>query len=134
MQVGDNIPTVERTITQSCIEKYAEASGDFNPIHVDRDFASTSRFGRTIAHGMMIAAIISESMGIAFQKHWAETGKLKIRFKAPVFANEIVTAIGQVKSISKINGTNEVVCSVTVHKHSGETVITGETTVSLILP
>ena len=66
MRKGDSLPTIEKVVTQVQIEKYARASGDFNPIHVDREFAESSRFGGTIAHGMMVAATISEMMAAAF--------------------------------------------------------------------
>jgi len=39
-------------VTQDDINQYADVSGDFNPIHIDQEFAAGSRFGQTIAHGM----------------------------------------------------------------------------------
>ena len=73
MREGDAIPTVERLITQDGIERYAEASGDFNPIHVDPDFAAKSQFGRTIAHGMMVAATLNRTLkALALAKFGAE--------------------------------------------------------------
>ena len=66
MEAGDALPSLKRPITQELINKYAEASGDFNPIHVDHEFAASSQFGRTIAHGMLVTASISEMMTLAF--------------------------------------------------------------------
>ena len=129
MREGDALPTVERHVTQARIDKYAEASGDFNPIHVDADFAAASQFGRTIAHGMMVAATISEVMSAAFQMDWVERGRLKLRFKAPVFPDDTVTAFGNVKSIRERDGMSEVVCSVGVRRQDGQAAITGEATV-----
>ena len=131
MNAGEELPTVEKRITQAQIERYAAASGDFNPIHVDSDFAATSHFGGTIAHGMMIAATISEAMTGAFKRDWLTGGRLKIRFKAPVYPGDTVTAFGQVKSIRERNGKSEVVCSVGVRRQDGETAITGEAAVML---
>ena len=133
MTVGDKLPTVERRVTQERIEKYAAASGDFNPVHVDPDFAASSQFGSTIAHGMMIAATLSEAMGQAFKMSWLERGRLKIRFKAPVFPGDTVTTFGEVKSDRDRDGTREVVCSVGVRRQTGEVAITGEATV-LVTP
>ena len=45
MQTDTALPTVRRTITQDQIERYAKASGDYNPIHIDEEFAATSQFG-----------------------------------------------------------------------------------------
>jgi acyl dehydratase len=46
------------TITQAHIDAYAEVSGDFNPVHVDPEFARTTPYGSTIAHGTISAALI----------------------------------------------------------------------------
>ena len=131
VEVGQEIPAVEKLVSQAQIERYAAASGDFNPIHVDPDFAATSQFGGTIAHGMMVAASISEAMASAFKRHWLEGGRLKIRFKAPVRPGDSVTAFGQVKSIRDRGDVSEVVCSVGVRKQDGEVAISGEATVLL---
>ena len=133
MREGESLPTVEKVVTQGRIEKYAQASGDFNPIHVDHEFAAESRFGGTIAHGMMIAASISEMMTVAFNQDWLQRGRLKIRFNAPVYPGDTVTAFGQVKSIRERNGTREVTCAVGVRKQNGEAAITGDTTVTIPL-
>ena len=116
-------------MTQDGIERYAEASGDFNPIHVDHEFAANSQFGGTIAHGMMIAASISEMMTVAFRRDWLGAGRLKIRFRAPVYPGDQITAFGQVTRIRERNGTREVTCSVGVRKQNGEAAITGDATV-----
>ena len=131
MEPGDPLPTVEKTVTQAGIERYASAAGDFNPIHIDPDFAARSQFGSTIAHGMLIAASISEVMTLAFEEHWLRRGRLKIRFRAPVYPGDTVAASGQVKSIREREGATEVVCSVGVTKQNGEAAITGDATVTI---
>lgn len=129
MREGDALPTVEKLVTQERIERYATASGDFNPIHIDRDFAATSQFGSTIAHGMLIAASISEVMTVAFNRDWLISGRLKLRFKAPVFPGDTATTFGHVKSVRQRTGGSEVACSVGVRRQTGEMAITGEATV-----
>lgn len=52
----DSLPSVVKHITQKDINLYAEASGDFNPIHVNEAFAAQTPLGGTIAHGMLILA------------------------------------------------------------------------------
>mgnify|MGYP001024449912 CR=1 FL=1 len=124
-------------ITQSRINHYADASGDFNPIHLDEKFASKSRFGRRIAHGMLIAAMISELMAKNFSDSWALSGKLKIRFRAPVYTDDTVTARGYVKNIENVNAQQiKIACVVEAVKESagstdefGDTAITGQATV-----
>ena len=129
MREGDFLPTIERQVTQCQIERYAEASGDFNPIHVDKDHAAKSQFGSTIAHGMMIAASISEMMTLAFKEDWLNRGRLKIRFRAPVFPGDNVTTSGRVRSVKESTGGTEVACSVEIRRQNGEAAITGDASV-----
>ena len=131
MQEGDVLPTVKKVITQEQIERYAEASGDFNPVHVDHEFAAASQFGGTIAHGMLVAASISEMMTMAFGEDWAVRGSLKVRFKAPVYPSEQISTFGRVKNIREQGGIREVTCAVGVSKSSGEAAVTGDATVGI---
>ena len=131
MGEGDALPAVVKLITQDQIERYADASGDHNPVHVDAQFAAASQFGRTIAHGMLIAAAVSEAMTAAFDTVWADTGRLKLRFKSPVFPGDTITSSGRVKTVHERDVSREVVCSVAVHKQDGDEAVTGEATVLL---
>ncbi len=51
---GMNLLELKKIVTQENINLYAEASQDFNPIHIDEDFARKTPLGGTIAHGMLI--------------------------------------------------------------------------------
>ena len=128
---GDTLPTIQKTVTQDQIEKYARASGDFNPIHIDREFAESTQFGGTIAHGMMVAATISEMMVAAFGRDWSESGKMKIRFRSPVKPGQSITTQGSVRRVSESDGVIRVSCSISVIKDDGETAISGQAEVSL---
>ena len=131
LREGRELPVVRKTVTQEAIEAYAEASGDFNPIHLDHDFAATTQFGGAIAHGMMVAASLSEMMSLAFGEAWAESGRLKIRFRAAVKPGESVVASGRVKSIRSEGGRRRAECVVAVRKDGGETAISGSASVAL---
>jgi len=86
------VQPVTRTITQEQLHAYADASGDHNPIHVDAAFAATTPFGGTIAHGMLVLALLGEMMHAAYGERWLREGKLKVRFKAPTRPGSTVTA------------------------------------------
>ena len=131
MNEGDTLPTVEKTFNQDDVNRYADAAGDHNPIHVDPNFAAGSQFGRRIAHGMMIAASISEMMAQAFGQDWHESGRMKIRFRAPVFPGETVRASGTVRSVRQIEDATEVAVSVQVTKTNDEAAITGDARVRI---
>ena len=80
---------------------------------------------------MMVAAAISEMMSMAFREEWAENGKLKLRFRAPVRMGDNVTALGSVKKIRDIAEGREIVCAVRVERQTGEAAITGDATVTV---
>jgi 3-hydroxybutyryl-CoA dehydratase len=86
------VQPVSRTITQDQLHAYADASGDHNPIHVDPEFAAKTPFGGTIAHGMLVLALIGEMMHAAYGERWLREGRLKVRFKAPTRPGSTVTA------------------------------------------
>jgi len=49
--IGEALPPLMKRVTQEMINRWAEVSGDFNPLHVDPDFGKTIFFGTNIAHG-----------------------------------------------------------------------------------
>ena len=128
---GDSLPSVVKQITQKDINRYAEASGDFNPIHIDESFAAKTPLGGTIAHGMLILAYVSEMMTEAFGESWVEGGKLSVRFKAPARPGDTITTSGKIDSIEHKEGVAYVNCSVESCNQKGETVITGGAVVKL---
>jgi 3-hydroxybutyryl-CoA dehydratase len=116
---------VVRVLTQARIQAYADASGDHNPIHVDEEFARTTPFEGTIAHGMLVLALIGEVMFGAAGERWLTSGKLKVRFKAPTRPGDIVTA--SATPTKESNGVTEY--DVSCVNQKGETVIEGRATV-----
>ena len=128
---GDSLPSVVKHITQREINLYAEASGDFNPIHIDEAFAAKTPLGGTIAHGMLILAYASEMMTKAFGKSWLEGGKLSVRFKAAARPRDTITTSGKIDSIEDKEGAPYVNCSLECCNQKGEVVITGGAVVKL---
>ena len=118
---------MERRITQEQLVQYADASGDHNPLHLDEEFARGTPYGRTIAHGMLVLALVSELMTRSFGCAWLRGGRLKTRFRAPVFPGDTVRATGTLKTSDDSSATYEVA----VTNQNGENVITGDTSVAL---
>ena len=58
LKEGVSLPAVKKNIRQDSINLYAKASGDFNPIHIDVDYARKTPLGGTVAHGMLILACV----------------------------------------------------------------------------
>ncbi|HXK33939.1 MAG TPA: MaoC family dehydratase [Dehalococcoidia bacterium] len=117
---------VVRVIEQAHVEAYADASGDHNPVHVDPGFAAASPFGGTIAHGMLVLAMIGELMHNAHGERWLASGRLKVRFKAPTRPGDTVTAAGEE---SRRDG-GVVEYGVRCTNQAGEVLIEGRATVA----
>ena len=75
--------------------RYAEASGDFNPIHLDEDFAHSVGLKGTILHGLCTLAFLSQS-ACEFMECPQDLRQLKCRFKAPVYPGDLLKIHGQV--------------------------------------
>ncbi len=120
--VGDELPTVTRVLWQEKINRYAEASGDQNPLHIDPAFAATTHFGGTIAHGMLVLAYISEMMTVALGERWLASGRLKVRFRAAARPGDTVTASGRITRIDDAS----IACDVVCRNQAGEPLISGE--------
>lgn len=88
-QVG---AVTERSIVAGAdaVLRYANLSGDRNPLHLDEDFARASRFGTRIVHGMLAVAWIGSLMAEAWPETWDRAGELDVRFVAPIAVGDTV--------------------------------------------
>src|SRR4051812_49827637 len=91
LKIGDSFSR-SRTVTDELIRQFAELSGDFNPIHLDEEFAKTTRFGKRIAHGMLSGAFISAVLGYEVSERKIVYLSQKMKFTAPVLIGGINTA------------------------------------------
>ncbi len=130
IKIGDSFST-SREVTEDVIRRFAELSGDFNPIHLDEEFAKTTRFGKRIAHGMLSGAFISAVLGNEFRERKIVYLSQTMKFVAPVFIGDTVTATGTITNIREDKGivTLETICT---NQH-GEALVKGEAAV-MILP
>jgi len=112
IKIGDKF-SIERTVTDELVRKFAEVSGDYNPIHLDDDFARTTRFGRRIAHGMLSGAFISAVLGYELKERKIVYLLQTMKFTAPVYLDDTVTATAMVTNIREDKGivTLETVCT-----------------------
>lgn len=91
MNAPEVLPVV-RQLSQEMLNRYADASGDHNPIHTDEAFAKTTPMGGTIAHGMLVLSTLSQMMTAAYGDRWLASGTLEVRFRAPARPVDTVTA------------------------------------------
>ena len=131
IQQGKVLNPVVKHVTQEKINLYAEASGDFNPIHVDESFAVKTPFGGTIAHGMLNLAYVSEMMTSAFGRSWVSGGKLRAKFKESARPGDTLTITGKINCIEQKSDVSYANCSFECRNQRGETIVAGEATVRL---
>lgn len=129
LKVGDQFST-SREVTDEVIRNFADVSGDFNPIHLDEEFAKTTRFGKRIAHGMLSGAFISAVLGNEFRERKIVYLSQTMKFTAPVFIGDTVTATGTITNIREDKNivTLETICT----NQNGETLVKGEAAVMIL--
>lgn len=119
--------THTKTVTEKDIELFAEVSGDYNPVHMDEEFAKKTFFGGRIAHGVFALGVLSAAgaklPGLVILL--SMSGK----FMKPVKIGDTITAVAEVVAVRKERGivTLKSVCT----NQNGEVVIQGETMVML---
>lgn len=103
-----------KTLTESDVGLFAGVTGDFNPVHVNEEFAAQTQFKGRIAHGMLTAGLISTVLGVKLPGPGAIYVNQTLRFKAPVHIGDTVTARVTVKELNprKAMATLETVCLV----------------------
>ncbi len=126
LKEGASLPIIKKNIVQDNIDRYAKASGDFNPIHIDADYARKTPLGGTVAHGMLILAYISQMMTDAFGRDWLSGGRLNVRFRAPARPGDVITISGTIRRIEKSDGLQMIDCDVLCSNQNNEPVITGD--------
>lgn len=89
----------DKFITQEQINQYAEVSDDRNPLHIDQEFAKTTTFKGTIAHGLLSAAFLNEMMVKYFGTYWETTGDISITFLYPVRPGDTIKTKGKIINI-----------------------------------
>jgi acyl dehydratase len=126
MKPGDSAEII-KTIEQADVDAFADLTGDHNPVHVDEEFAKTTRFGRRIAHGMLTASLISSVLANKLPGEGSVYLGQTLKFVAPVFPGDTITARVTVKEIreDKPIARLETVC----RNQRDEIVIRGEATV-----
>jgi acyl dehydratase len=96
--VGDTGPAFKHgPVTRTDLVRYAGASGDFNPLHHDDDYARASGLPSVMAHGMFSAGLLA-----SFVTRWFGAGsvrRFKVRFRERVFPGDVLSAEGRVERI-----------------------------------
>lgn len=120
VSVGERIVR-SKTLTETDLAFFAAVSGDFDPIHMDEDYARQTPFGRRIAHGLLSMALLSAAAAgmSALARERGYTGASvslgfdKVRFLAPVFIGDTLTASYEINAIDFEKGRTLSTCAIT---------------------
>jgi 3-hydroxybutyryl-CoA dehydratase len=96
---------------QPDFQEFARLSGDDNPVHLDAAYAATTRFGRPIAHGMLVYAVVARYLQQQFPA--SEVVSEELSFLQPVYANTELTISQEVTALTKELGQIQVTSVVT---------------------
>lgn len=125
-KVGDQA-SLRLQITDQMVRDFAGLSGDHNPVHLDEEFAKSTRFQRRIAHGMLSACFISRLLATELPGPGALYLGQTLRFTAPVYIGEEITITAEVTNVRE--GKGILTIATLVHKGDGTQAVSGEATV-----
>ena len=128
LNIGEKA-SLTKQITESDVLRFAEVTGDRNPIHLDPEYASKTRFKERIAHGMLTASLISAVISTRLLGPGNIYVSQSLEFKAPVKLGDVIRA--EVELIEKIPEKNRVRLKTTCRNQDGTVVIDGE---AIVLP
>ena len=122
LAIGDTV-TTKRTFSQADFDRFATLSRDDNPIHVDPAFAARTRFGRPVAHGMLLYAAICALLSRHFPG--AVQVEQRLTFTRPTFAGEEMTVSAELLETAPARRRARL--RTLVSNPGGETTVEGET-------
>jgi 3-hydroxybutyryl-CoA dehydratase len=120
--VGDTA-MFTKTISEADVDRFAEISGDTYPLHLDAEYAKTTRFGRRIAHGILSASLLSTVNASLMGTPGGVYVEQSLKFRRPVFIGDTLTAKTEVTSIDRVK--RRLYCATTVSNQAGKLVIDG---------
>ena len=128
ISIGDSSELV-KVITEKDVAMFGEITGDMNPAHFDAEYAAKTIFKKRIAHGMLCGSLFSTIVGTVLPGRGSIYLKQDLKFLAPVYLNDTLTAKVTVTEI--IEAKNRVIFDTTTTNQDGIVVITGS---ALIMP
>ena len=128
VSVGDTF-RIERTFTAEDVQEFAIVSGDFSPLHVDPEYAASAGFGGCVVHGILLASLFSQLVGMRIPgKHALYLGQ-DLSFRSPVLVGESVNA--SIKVTGKNRTTSTIVLATEIRDAGDKVVVSGSAKVKI---
>ncbi len=112
------------TIDADVVRKFAEITGDYNPLHFDAAFAAKTRFGRLIAQGGLATGLLHALVAMELPGAGSVFVRQSWKFPKPVYIGDTITAVGTVKSVQAKRRMTEMEFRVT--NQNGDVVLEGD--------
>ncbi len=112
------------TIDSNVVQKFAEITGDYNPLHFDEAFAAKTRFGRLIAQGGLATGLLHALVAMDLPGAGSVFVRQSWKFPKPVYIGDTITAVGTIKSVQAKRRMAEMEFRVT--NQVGDVVLEGE--------
>ena len=113
----------EITINEKLEEDFAKISGDFNPLHMDEQYAKETKFGKRVCHGMLLGSFFSRLIGMYLPGKKALYFSQNLNFVEPCFINDIVIVNGKI--IDKSEATKIIKIETTIKNTTGKVLVEG---------
>ena len=126
-KIGDVVSDTV-VITDEMVRMFSQCTGDHNPIHLDEEYAKTTRFGRRIAHGMLSGGLISRVLAMKLGAGGIYLGQT-LKFLKPVYIGDTITVIVTVTTLREDRGI--ATFTTIVKKGDGEIAVKGDATIML---
>ncbi|UOG60342.1 MaoC family dehydratase [Leptospira noguchii] len=123
IEIGEKA-SFTKTITETDIYLFAGISGDFNPLHVNEEYAKTTIFGTRIAHGGLAASLLAPVLGMKLPGLGTVALETVTKFRKPVYPGDTVTCAVEVKN--KIEKMKMIQMKILWTNQKGETIGKGE--------
>lgn len=125
----DDTFALERTFTRKDVLAFAEISGDFSPLHVDPAYAATTEFGGCVIHGILLASLFSQLVGMRVPGRPALYLGQDLVFRRPVLVGEAVRAIAKVTG--KSDATRTLLLATEIRTPDGKLAVSGSAKVKV---
>lgn len=122
IKIGQTVKFAEK-ITQTRLDDFAKLSGDYNPLHMDANYAANTRFEKQVCHGMLLASFFSKLVGMHMPGKNALYFSQTLNFQAPCYIGDEVIIQGEVTD--KSDSTKIITIKTLIHNNKGVCLVDG---------